>query len=56
MPGRPASGLRFIAPFESQPAGIEEARRRAAAVAPATIYVISVDGTRSEVIHIGDRA
>ena len=52
LPGRRAGDLRFIAPFDGQPAGLAEAKRLAFAVAPATIYVLSVDGVRSEVIHV----
>jgi hypothetical protein len=52
VPGRRASGLRFIAPFDDQPAALAEARRRASMVAPATIYVVSADGGRSDEIRI----
>jgi hypothetical protein len=51
--GRPAADLRFIGSFDGQPAALVEARRRAWIVAPATIYVLSLDGSRTEVIQIG---
>ena len=51
-PDRPAGDLRFIASFGDQPAALAEARRLGSLAAPATIYVLGVDGGRSEVIHI----
>lgn len=51
-PDRPAREIRFIAAFDDQPGALAEARRRGSIVAPATIYVMTVDGGRSEAIHI----
>ena len=53
--GGPKDGrgdLRFVAPFDDQPQALAEARRLGSIAAPATIYVVGVDGDRAEVIDI----